>query len=39
MRFTKVFMDAVGYELGPVTVTSSELEERLAPLYKKLHLP
>ena len=30
-------MDAIGYELAPVVVTSEELEERLAPLYKRLH--
>ncbi|MBI3828687.1 MAG: 3-oxoacyl-ACP synthase III [Planctomycetes bacterium] len=39
MKYTKVFMDAIGYELAPVVVTSSEIEERLRPLYQKLHIP
>lgn len=28
----------MGYELGPVVVTSSELEERLAPVYSRLNI-
>jgi len=39
MRYTKVHLEAIGYELAPVVVTSDELEERLAPLYKQLHVP
>lgn len=39
MKFVDVFMDAVGYELGPVVVTSGELEERLAPMYDALRIP
>ena len=38
MRYERVFLDAIGYQLAPITVTSDELEERLAPLYQKLHL-
>ncbi|HEV3237372.1 MAG TPA: 3-oxoacyl-ACP synthase III [Gemmataceae bacterium] len=38
MRYTRVFVDAIGYELAPVVVTSLDLEERLAPLYKTLRL-
>jgi len=38
-RFHKVFLQALGYELAPVVVTSSELEERLAPMYRKFHFP
>ncbi|MEE8107070.1 MAG: 3-oxoacyl-ACP synthase III [Planctomycetota bacterium] len=38
MRYERVFLDAIGYELAPVSVTSEELEDRLAPLYQKLHL-
>jgi len=34
MNYNKVFIDALGYELAPVVVTSEELEERLAPLYQ-----
>jgi 3-oxoacyl-[acyl-carrier-protein] synthase-3 len=29
----------MGYELPPVVVTSSELEDRLGPLYRKLSIP
>jgi len=38
VRYESVFLDAIGYELAPVTVTSEELEERLEPLYRELHL-
>lgn len=37
MKFSRVVVDAIGYELAPVVVTSAELEERLAPLYRTLH--
>jgi acyl-CoA:acyl-CoA alkyltransferase len=37
-KFTKVRLAALGYELGPVVVTSAELEERLAPVYARLNL-
>jgi 3-oxoacyl-[acyl-carrier-protein] synthase-3 len=33
-----VYVTALGYELGPVVVTSAELEERLAPVYGRLNL-
>jgi 3-oxoacyl-[acyl-carrier-protein] synthase-3 len=39
MRFTRVCIDALGYELPPHVVTSEDLEERLAPLYRALHFP
>jgi 3-oxoacyl-[acyl-carrier-protein] synthase-3 len=39
MRYTKVHIESFGYELPPVVVTTRELEERLAPLYQKLHIP
>lgn len=39
MKYNNVYIDAMGYELGPVVVTSIELEERLGPLYKALHIP
>ncbi len=39
MKYTRVFLDAIGYELAPVVVTSSELEAQLAIVYKKLHIP
>lgn len=37
MRFSKVHLSAMGYELAPVVVTSAELEERLASMYKRFH--
>ncbi len=39
MIYTKVFVDAIGYELGPIVVASQELEERIAPLLETLHIP
>lgn len=39
MKYTKVFIDAIGYELGPNVVTSSELEKRIAPMLEALHIP
>jgi acyl-CoA:acyl-CoA alkyltransferase len=38
LRYSKVHLEALGYELAPNVVTSAELEERLAPVYHKLHL-
>lgn len=38
MRYSRVYIDALGYELPPVVVTSAELESRLKPLYETLHL-
>ena len=38
MRYDKVHLEAIGYELAPVVVTSDEIEERLEPLYKQLHV-
>ena len=37
MLFSNVYIDAFGYELAPNVLTSEDLEERLAPLYAKLH--
>lgn len=39
MRYSHVYIDAIGYELPPVVVSTSELEERLAPLFRRLHWP
>lgn len=39
MQYRRVYVDAIGYELAPVVVTSHELESRLEPLYQKMHLP
>jgi 3-oxoacyl-[acyl-carrier-protein] synthase-3 len=37
MLYSKVYIDAFGYELAPNVVTSDDLEERLEPLYEALH--
>jgi 3-oxoacyl-[acyl-carrier-protein] synthase-3 len=39
MRYSRVYVDAITYEIPPQVVTTAELEERLAPLYKKLFIP
>src|SRR5436190_3591249 len=39
MKYNRVFIDAIGYELAPVVVTSHELEDRLRPVFEKLRLP
>ena len=39
MKYSRVFIDAIGYELPPVVVTSQELETRLQPLYQALRIP
>jgi 3-oxoacyl-[acyl-carrier-protein] synthase III len=39
MKYSRVFIDAIGYELPPVVVTTQELEARLRPVYEALHLP
>jgi 3-oxoacyl-[acyl-carrier-protein] synthase III len=38
LKYNRVFLTALGYELGPQVVTSAELEERLAPAYRHLNL-
>ena len=38
MKYSNVHIDAFGYELAPVVVTSEELEERLTPAYTALHI-
>jgi 3-oxoacyl-[acyl-carrier-protein] synthase-3 len=38
MKYQRVFLDAIGYELAPNVVTSDALEARLAPLYERLKL-
>ena len=37
MKYSKVHIESIGYELAPVVVTSEELEDRLAPLYDTFH--
>lgn len=38
MKYTKVYLDSISYELAPVVVSSSELEDRLMPAYEALHI-
>lgn len=38
MKFNKVFIEALEYELAPVVVSSSDLEARLEPLYRELRI-
>lgn len=38
MNYSRVYLSAIGYELGPVVVSSEDLEERLAPVYEKLRM-
>ena len=38
MRYDRVVIERIGYELAPCVVTSEELESRLAPVYEKLHV-
>ena len=33
MRYSRVYIDAIGYELPPVVVSTAELEARLRPVY------
>lgn len=39
MTYSRVYIDAMGYELPPVVVTSAELERRLSELYAALRIP
>ncbi len=39
MRYSRVKIEAITYELAPNVVTSAALEERLAALYKKIGIP
>ncbi len=39
MKYDKVFIDAIGYELGPNVVTTAELEQRVLPMLEALHIP
>jgi 3-oxoacyl-[acyl-carrier-protein] synthase-3 len=39
MKFQHVRLHGFGYELPPNVITSDAIEERLAPVYKKLKLP
>lgn len=38
MNYRNVYINAIGYELPPVVVSSGELENQLAELYRALHI-
>ena len=38
MKYSRVYIESVGYELAPIVVTSAELEARLQPVYDALHI-
>jgi len=38
MKYSRVYIESVGYELAPIVVTSTELENRLLPMYDALHV-
>jgi 3-oxoacyl-[acyl-carrier-protein] synthase-3 len=38
MKYSKVYIESIGYEIAPVVVSSAELEGRLEGLYRALHL-
>ena len=38
MRYAKVCIESIGYELAPIVVSSALLEDRIAPVYKALHI-
>ena len=38
MKYSRVYIESVGYELAPIVITSAELENRLLPMYDALHI-
>ncbi|HVP10602.1 MAG TPA: 3-oxoacyl-ACP synthase III [Phycisphaerae bacterium] len=38
MRYSRVFIESIAYELPATVVSSEALEKRLEPLYRRLHL-
>lgn len=38
MKYQHVYIDTIGYQLAPHVILSSDLEDRLAPLYERLNL-
>jgi 3-oxoacyl-[acyl-carrier-protein] synthase-3 len=39
MKYSRVYINSLAYQLAPEVITSQELESRLAPLYQKLRIP
>ena len=38
MKYSRVYIESVGYELAPIVIPSAELGSRLAPMYEALHI-
>ncbi len=38
-KFKNVCIESIGVNLAPIELTSAEIEDRLAPIYKKLDIP
>lgn len=39
MKYSRVFINSMAYQLAPEVITSEQLESRLTPLYQKLRIP
>ncbi|MCL1036750.1 3-oxoacyl-ACP synthase III [Shewanella submarina] len=39
MNYSRVFVSGLGYELAPDIISSTQLEQRLQPLYEKFRIP
>ncbi|MCF1428462.1 MAG: 3-oxoacyl-ACP synthase III [Shewanella sp.] len=39
MNYSRVFVSGLGYELAPDVISSTQLEQRLLPLYQKFRIP
>jgi 3-oxoacyl-[acyl-carrier-protein] synthase-3 len=39
MRYSKVYLESMGYEIPPYVITTDELEERIKQLLDDLHIP
>jgi len=39
MQYARVFIDDISYQLAPRIISSEEIELKLAPVYKALHIP
>ena len=39
MKYSRVFINSLSYELAPEVVSSKDLESRLAPVYQKFRIP
>ena len=39
MQYARVFIDDISYQLAPRIISSEEIERRIEPVYKALHIP